>query len=209
MVKKSYLVLGAISALFFIMVFAFLHLHKNHPSNQTFHGTLLDKPRDMPHFSLTGIDNQPFDQNSLKGHWSILFFGFTHCGYMCPTAMGELAKMYRHLEKEKIEPKPLIVMITVDPARDSQKRLQQYVKTFHPAFFGARTTNPAALKKLTQTLGIAYTTVKRSTASGENRDDIEHTGAFLFFNPQDQLVAFSTPPHHADELVEDYRLLIQ
>lgn len=208
MVKKSYFWSG-ILVLVSAMVFWGVKLHFKSTSLEQFHGTLLDRPRDMQPFSLTGIDGKPFDLESLKGHWSILFFGFTHCGYMCPTAMGELSKMYRRLEKEHVTPKPLVVMITVDPKRDSEKKLSQYVKAFHSNFFGARTDEVNALKTLTQTLGIAYTTVKRASSSTQVEDDIEHTGAFLFFNPKGQLVAFSTPPHHSEALVEDYRLLIQ
>lgn len=186
----------------------FLFYYTKKPSMERFHSTLLNTPREISPFSLTGIDGKIFDQKSLKGHWSILFFGFTHCGSMCPTAMGELSKMYRQLVEDKVEPKPLVVMITIDPRRDTIERLKQYVRAFHPDFFGARGQNKA-LKALTKELGIAYTTVTRTSSLKRSYQDIEHTGAFLFFNPEGQLVAFSTPPHHAAELVEDYRLLIQ
>lgn len=205
---KKYTYLFIIIGLIGVLSGLFLFYHNKHVDLEQFHGTLLTTPREIQAFSLTGIDGKTFDQNSLKGHWSILFFGFTRCGSMCPTAMGELAKMYRHLVEDNIEPKPLVVMITIDPKRDTLDKLQQYVHVFHPDFFGARAPNKT-LKALTKELGIAYTTVTRTSSLARAYQDIEHTGAFLFFNPRGQLVAFSTPPHHADQLVEDYRLLIQ
>ena len=207
MVKKSSCIVVTFAILCLLSGLFVFH-HTKHIDPNTFHGTLLNEPRHIQPFSLTGIDGQPFNQQRLKGHWSILFFGFTRCGSMCPTAMGELAKMYRRLDETNTRPKPLIVMITIDPKRDTLEKLNQYVKVFHADFFGAR-GHVKAMKALTQELGIAYTTVTRTSASAHTYKDIEHTGAFLFFNPKGQLVAFSTPPHHADQLIEDYRLLIQ
>ena len=187
MVKKYTYLFIAICLIGVLSGFLFFYGNKRVDPDQ-FHGTLLTTPREIQAFSLTGIDGKTFDQNSLKGHWSILFFGFTRCGSMCPTAMGELAKMYRHLVDARIEPKPLVVMITIDPKRDTLDKLKQYVHVFHPDFFGARAPS-SALKTLTKELGIAYTTVTRTSSLERSYEDIEHTGAFLFFNPRGQLVS--------------------
>jgi protein SCO1/2 len=174
---------------------------------QHFHGTLLDKPRAIKPFKLMGIDEKPFTQQALKGQWTMIFFGFTRCGSMCPTTMGTLGKMYRLLNAQQITPLPQVVMISIDPKHDSLEKLNQYVKAFNPHFYGA-TGDEASIQALTQELGIAYFNVTRKITSSTTYDDIEHTGALLLFNPQGKLAAFFTTPHQADLLADDYRLLI-
>lgn len=186
----------------------FLKSQKKSMNLSQFNGTLLDNPRTLPPFSLTQINHTSFDNQQLKGHWSILFFGFTNCGSLCPTTMGELAKMYRLLENQQISPKPQVIMVTIDPKRDTLEKLNQYVKVFHKDFIGAR-GNSESTRTLTQALGIAYTKVTRPSAQNSTYDDFEHTGALMFFNPQGELVAFTTPPHQAQALANDYHLLIQ
>ena len=111
--------------------------HKKMDQSQ-FHGTFLDKPRAMQPFELTGIDDTPFTQKNLQGQWTLMFFGFTHCGGVCPTTMAELAKTYQLLEKKRIEPLPRVVMVSLDPERDDLNTLARYVRAFNSHFYGAR-----------------------------------------------------------------------
>ena len=180
---------------------------KNKITARQFNGTLLNKPREVSLFSLTGTDGKPFTQENLKGQWTMIFFGFTRCGSMCPTTMAELGKMHRLLDKQGVTPLPRVVMITLDPAHDSLDKLNQYVKAFNPLFFGARGSD-TSIKAITKELGIAYMNVKRHVSPNKTYDDIDHTGAVMLFNPKGQLAAFFTPPHHASLLADDYRLLM-
>ena len=170
-------------------------------------GTLLDEARAVQPFSLTGIDHKPFDNASLHGSWTMVFFGFTNCGYMCPTTMAELGKTYRLLEQQGVKTLPNIVMISVDPARDSLEKLGHYVKAFDPHFYGARGSQ-TAIKGMTRELGIAYLNVARNDTDDASNYDIEHTGSVMLFNPQGALVAFFTSPLQAASLAKDYTLLI-
>ncbi|MDP3704756.1 MAG: SCO family protein [Legionellaceae bacterium] len=172
-----------------------------------FHGTLLDTPRKVNEFSLMGVDNQPFNNASLRGQWTMLFFGFTHCGYMCPTAMAELGKTHRLLEKKGARVLPHVVMITLDPDRDSLEHLGQYVNAFDSHFYGARGDDDA-IHAMTRDMGIAYAKIVRKGVGDSQQDDIEHTGAVMLFNPQGHLVAFFTTPHNAEHIASDFLLLI-
>lgn len=133
-VYLTVLVVAAIVALvagFFVSQ----HLHgKKHLDVSQFHGTYLESPREINAFSLVGIDQKPFTNSSLRGHWTMIFFGFTNCGYLCPTTMTELAKMYHQLEKQGVKELPEVVMISIDPDRDSLEKLGNYVKAFDPHF---------------------------------------------------------------------------
>lgn len=170
-------------------------------------GTLLEEPRAVNAFALTGIDHKPFDNASLQGSWTMMFFGFTHCGSMCPTTMAELGKMYRLLEEKGVKKLPKVVMISVDPKRDNLDKLGHYVKAFDRHFYGA-IGHEDAIKDLTQEMGIAYLKVAPNGVDDSENYDIEHTGTIMLFNPKGQLVAFFTTPHHAEMLAKDYMLLV-
>ncbi len=189
-----------------VFISQFVHVKKGVDVDQ-FHGTFLDVPRKIKAFSLTGIDHLAFNHQSLQGHWTMVFFGFTNCGSICPTTMAELAKMYRLLEEKGVHTLPQVVMISVDPERDSVEKLQQYVKAFHPDFYGAR-GQEADISLMTKEMGIVYTKISSSDHKDPQNDNIEHTGTIMLFNPDGDLNAFFTMPHQASLLAEDYLMLL-
>lgn len=177
------------------------HLHLSE-----FHGAYLEKPRTIKQFSIKGINNKPFNNESLQGKWTFVFFGFTRCGSVCPTTMAELAKMQRIIEKKKLT-LPQVVMVTIDPERDSLARLKNYVQAFHPDFLGAR-GKESRIEALTAELGIAYAKIAKPSETDSDNYDVQHSGAIMLFNPQGQLNAFFTTPHKANVLAKDYALLV-
>ncbi|KGP63025.1 photosynthetic protein synthase I [Legionella norrlandica] len=172
-----------------------------------FHGTYLENPRSVNNFSLMGTDQKTFNNSSLQGQWTLVFFGFTNCGYLCPTTMAELGKMYRILEEKNVKNLPQVVMISIDPHRDSLEKLGSYVTSFHKSFYGAR-GDEDSIKLMTHEMGIAYTKVANTDNIDPQDYDIQHSGAVMLFNPQGELNAFFTTPHHADILAKDYILLV-
>lgn len=172
-----------------------------------FHGTLLNEPRGVAPFSLTGIDEKTFDNTSLQGQWTYVFFGFTSCGYVCPTTLTELARMYQLLVEKNVEPRPRIVFISLDPSRDTLSKLKKYVRAFHPDFYGARGEEPEVIK-LAHEMGVASEKVPLSSSNTDTNYDIQHTGALMLFNPKGELRAFFTTPHQAEKLSQDYQMLV-
>ena len=169
-----------------------------------FHGTWLDKPREVSKFDLMGTDSVSFNNASLHGHWTMMFFGFTSCSSICPTTMAELGKMARLLEEQGITPLPKVALVSLDPDRDSLETLKQYVTAFNPHFIGARGEGEDGVKALAQEIGLAYTRVALSDNSQSYT--IDHSGTVMLFNPEGKLCAFFTMPHQAKQLAEDYRL---
>lgn len=135
------------------------------------------------------------------------FFGFTNCGYLCPTTMAELAKMYRTLEEEGVQPLPRVVMVSIDPDRDNLEKLNQYVKAFDPHFYGARGSDEI-VKQMTREMGIAYAKIAIPNDNDPHNYDVQHSGAVMVFNPNGELNAFFTTPHQANLLAKDYQLLV-
>ncbi len=202
------LFLGGLFVVFCIGLGVMAHQWWSKPDHdlQPFYGTVLDHPRPLPAFTLEGTGGYAIDAQHLKGQWTFLFFGFTHCASICPVTMAELAKMTRLLSQYSDVSQPKVIMITLDPQRDSLQRMQAYVHAFDPKFIGARGAL-AEVQILAHNMGIAYTQVKSSVQARPDDYSIEHSGAIMLLNPNGDLVAFFTPPHQADLIVKDYRRL--
>jgi protein SCO1/2 len=206
-VKLTIMVLSGLIALLVGIFAAKTIISKNKFNPEEFHGTWLEHSREINNFSLESTNSQIFNNNSLKGKWTLLFFGFTRCGYLCPTTLSEMNKMYHQLEEKGIKDLPQVVLITVDPENDSLSTLNQYVKSFNPHFIAARGSEEM-LKNMASEMGVAYTKVAVTNNSEKEQYSIEHTGTIMVFNPKGELKAFFTTPHQAATLSKDYLMLI-
>ncbi len=168
--------------------------------------TVYQQPRAIAPFTLQTTDGQQFTKQDLQGHWSLLFFGFTNCAMICPTTMTELNKMYQQLQQAKVKDLPQVVFISVDPERDSLKRIHGYVKAFNPAFMGA-TGSEAELTKLSRQLGVMYMKVR--DRKDPKHYAIDHSAFVVLVNPQGQAYGLMTTPHKADTLAHNYRQITQ
>ena len=111
--------------------------------------TLLRPPRALPEFTFTDHTGADFVPARLQNHWSLLFFGFTHCPDVCPTTLGMLAQTEKTLADLPAEQRPQIVLVSVDPQRDSPEQLASYVRFFSPSFTGV-TGSQEAIDKFTR-----------------------------------------------------------
>ena len=85
-------------------------------------------------FILTDQDGKRFSSESLKGSYSIVYFGFTFCPDICPTALEIISNSLTDLEKYKISANA--VFVTIDPERDSAISLKKFLHHFHPKIIG-------------------------------------------------------------------------
>lgn len=170
-------------------------------------GVFLPQAKEIIDFQLTDNHGKPFTKENLKGHWTMLFFGFTNCGMVCPTTMAALNKMYLTLEKELPENQlPHVVMISVDPERDSVKRMNEYVTAFNSHFIGAR-GDMAVTEALEKQLSIAAVKMQ-AEGTGKNHYSINHSAEILLFNPDAKLQAYLAYPHLPEQMVKDYKLIV-
>ncbi len=170
-------------------------------------GTVLKTPRALSDFSLTGTDGKPFNNAKLKGQWTLAFFGFTNCAMMCPTAMLELAKTYQLLEKVKVKTLPQVLMISVDPERDTVERIKEYVTGFNKTFIGA-TGSSHGVRALSLEMGIAYEKVADRKKGAAQAYDIQHSGAVIVINPKGEIQAFFNWPHKPKDMANDFAHLV-
>jgi protein SCO1/2 len=168
-------------------------------------GTSIGQPLLIPEFHLLNGQGKPFTNFDLKGHFSLLFFGFTHCQSICPLTMVMLTQLYKELKNEKL-PLPQVVFITLDPRRDTPKVVGTYVKAFNPTFIGV--SGPAAgIQQLSKQMGVVYIQTQQSKASGNNYQ-IDHSGTLYLINPEGKLAAIFSPPHDEASIKQDYKSLV-
>ncbi len=89
--------------------------------------TLYPQPRELPDFNLAQSDGTRLIPGELKGHWTLVFLGFTFCPDVCPTTLAELAGAQNQWEALPDSLRPRVLFISVDPDRDSATRLGEYV----------------------------------------------------------------------------------
>lgn len=144
--------------------------------------TLFPVARDIKPFELTASNNQKFTQNNLMNHWSIVFFGFTHCSSICPTTLDMLGHAYNKLHESY--PNLQVVLVTLDPSRDTLSALSNFTHSFHPAFIGV-TGKIQDIRKLQSQLGIF--SAQDGTASDPNYQ-IQHSATIVLINPEGKWV---------------------
>jgi protein SCO1/2 len=86
--------------------------------------------------ALVGTDGKPASAQLLRGHWTLLYFGYTSCQDVCPTTLATLAKVARDPASGVGEGRTGIVFVTVDPAHDTPVRMRGYLGAFDARIVG-------------------------------------------------------------------------
>jgi protein SCO1/2 len=167
--------------------------------------TLFPDPKPLMAFALTDDRNRVFDLASLKGKWSFLFFGFTHCPDVCPTTLAVLARARDNIAKSTVGAESIIqfVFISVDPNRDTASKLRQYVDYFDTTFVGVTGDN-AQIGALAGQLGAAY---QVAITPGVENYPVYHSTAVFLVDPQARYHAVFTPPHDAGAISKRFKVV--
>ncbi len=99
------------------------------------HGVVLQSPQQASDFTLTASTGERMSLSDLRGKYVLLYFGYTFCPDVCPTTLTDLRKMAETLGDKKMEDIQ-VVMVSVDPARDTPERMAEYLAFFDPRFLG-------------------------------------------------------------------------
>ena len=166
--------------------------------------TLFAEPRALPAFELVDQGQVPFGPDRLRGRWTFLFFGFVHCPDVCPTTLATLADVRRKIASESAHDVPQVVLVSVDPDRDTPPVLAKYVAHFDSSFTGV-TGDPAAIETLTQALGVA---VFIGPPAEDGSYAVDHTAAIFLVDPEGRVAALFNTPHEAGAIARDYRSIV-
>lgn len=133
-------------------------------------------------FTLDTIDG-PIKLSDFKGKAVAIFFGYTFCPDVCPTALSMMGESLKNLNKEELEDFKGI-FISVDPARDTLKNLKDYALYFHPNFIGA-TSSDENILEITKNYGTFFQKeVLPNSAMGYS---VSHTSYIYIFDKEGNL----------------------
>jgi len=158
----------------------------------------------VPTFELTDQDNRPFNVERLKGAWTFVFFGYTHCPDVCPLTLTELDNAASRInDLQNADRKIQYVFISVDPNRDTPAQLGDYVSYFGAKFIAA-TGSEQALKQLASPLGVKF---ERGVGT-DTEYLVNHSSTMLLIDPQARYYARFRAPHYAEEIVDDFKKVL-
>ncbi|HVH81313.1 MAG TPA: SCO family protein [Stellaceae bacterium] len=146
-------------------------------------------------FSLTDQNGKLFTDADLKGKWQLVFFGYTHCPDVCPTALNDLSLALDQLGDKKS--KVGIVFISVDPERDTPAVLKSYVSSFGGPI-EALTGSSDAVAQAAKDYRVYY--AKHPRADGGY--DMDHSALIYIMDPQGRFTATLTPDDDADTVAK-------
>lgn len=149
---------------------------------------LLPQSRSLPELSLTNQDGQTVAVDQLKDQWSLLFFGYTFCPDICPATLAQLRQLQGQLPPETLA-KLRIVLVTVDPHRDTQEQLKKYLDYFDAGFIGL-TGEEATIQKLANGVSIPFIP---ADTSKENYT-VDHSGNLVLIGPDGKQRGFIRAP---------------
>jgi protein SCO1/2 len=155
-------------------------------------------------FSLLDPDGKVRTLADFKGKVVLMFFGYTQCPDVCPTTLTEMQQVMTLLgpQADKVQ----VLFVTVDPARDTDAILKQYVPAFDPRFLGLRPADDAALEKVTKDFKIYY---KKVPGNSPGSYTIDHTAGSYAFDPEGRLRLYIKHAQGPETLAHDLKELLK
>jgi protein SCO1/2 len=202
MLRRALIVIVAF-ALGLFLARAFLS-PREAPVPTTERATILPQPRTLAPLDLVDQDGRPMPGDFLRDHWTVVFFGFTQCPDVCPTTLTTLAQMKKQLADLPAAQQPRVLLVSVDPERDTPAILKPYVTFFDPAFMGATGTLTATGQAAA---AFAVPFAKVSLPGGGYTMD--HGAGLFIVSPAGAIAAYSSPPFDAGVLARDFRTVVQ
>jgi protein SCO1/2 len=169
-----------------------------------YRGIVMPDPEPVGDFTLTAHNDVKVSLSDLNDQIVLLYFGYTYCPDVCPTTLSSLAQALDKLkqeEKEQIQ----IVMVSVDPERDTPETLAEYLAHFDPSFLGLTGTEQE-LAAAAEAFGIFY---QKGPGSVESGYLVDHTATVSVMDKGGRLrllFPFGTPP---EDIAADLQHLIK
>ena len=168
---------------------------------------LFDTPRRFHTIGLETTKGKPFTVDSLKGHWTLLYFGFIFCPDICPTTLARLSHLDKSLKTydSNMAKRVRYVMVSVDSERDSISKLKKYLTFFDKDFLGVR-GEEKYMDALARQLNVVYSKVDKA---GKGDYQMEHSAQVIIINPQGDFQGYIRPDFDVDKLLPAFRTMNQ
>ncbi|PID85363.1 MAG: SCO family protein [Chloroflexi bacterium] len=169
----------------------------------SYNGQVIDSQTPLTNFTLTGADGEPTSLIDFRGKVVMLYYGYTFCPDVCPATMAELKTAVQELGRAAEDVQ--VIMISLDPERDTPEVLEKYVTHFHPSFIGL-TGSEDEIVAASAPLGIFYEREQGSAATGYL---INHTATVMVLDKNGYLrllYHFGTP---GEDMASDLKTLVR
>ncbi len=192
----------------------FLAFQKSAELPQPEHALYYQQAREIKPFELTDHHNQAFTKDNLSNKWSWIFFGYTSCPDVCPTTLQELNFVYDELKA--VSENTQVLLVSVDPKRDTPEKLAQYIAYFNKEFI-ALTGNHGVLFPFARNVGLMYAI---NEPVGEDADKnnylVDHSASLVLVNPRGKIAAIFRPKQalgvlpiiDGEKLVNDFTKIV-
>ena len=189
---------------FFFLLTLFLMACGSRPQDPTkFKGTIMPAAIPAPDFALTNVAGETVHLSDFAGKIVLLYFGYSFCPDVCPTTLSDLSLVQRKLDDggEKIQ----VLMVSVDPERDTPDKLAEFVQHFHPTFIGL-SGSKEEIDAAAEGYGVFYEKHEGTEATGYL---IDHTARVFVIEPDGSYrlsFGFGTP---VEDMSADLSLILK
>lgn len=168
------------------------------------HGIQLQSPREADNFTLTASTGEELSLSDLRGKYVVIFFGYTYCPDVCPTTMLDLQKMVKTLGPDRAKDVQ-IVMVSVDPERDTPEQLSTYVNYFDPSFIGL-TGTVEDIQPVASQFGIYF---EKQAGSDNTNYLVDHTAAVTLIDPKGYVRMIFTYGTTGEDMASDIAYIMR
>ncbi len=167
-----------------------------------FAGAELVETEPLPDFTLTAAGDTPVSLSDFRGQYVYIYFGYTYCPDFCPTTLAKLANVRAEMgdEADRMQ----VIMITVDPERDTPDVLAGYVQAFDPTFIGL-TGAPDDIAAAAGSLGVFF---QRTDGSAGTGYVVDHSTRTYLIGPDGRALIAYPYDAEAEAMAADLRWLL-
>ena len=162
-----------------------------------FHGQVIQSNQAAPSIELDGPNGTKVRLSDFEGKVVVLYFGYTFCPDVCPTTLAKLNQAMGLLGDKAQDVQ--VIMISVDPKRDTPAVLQEYKAHFNPTFIGL-TGDPDTIDRIATTYGVYYEAEEGSEATGYL---VNHTATLMIVDRDGYLKLVLPFEGTAEEVADD------
>ncbi|MEH6422353.1 SCO family protein [Pseudomonas sp. CGJS7] len=167
---------------------------------------LFDPPRTLPAFSLRQSDGTQLIPGELKGHWTLVFLGFTHCPDVCPTTLAQMSVAQKTWEAIPEASRPRVLFVSVDPERDTPDKIGEYAHGFHKDTLAA-TADVPALEDFAKSLSMVFAKVPAPDGAPADQYTMDHSASMAVLDPQGRMAGLVRPPFDPNVIAKDMAAL--